>query len=329
MSIGFQQTEDLWCAMQQENEPSAKRLLMIELAKFLLKYAALEGADIERVSGTDRLTDFFIEYLDTAKSITGFFHSALPHLEHELLGSEFEVQIKTSEEELKQIVERSETLRDSNEELMGSKNRLMEESQRLTKLETELDLLKKLEKQLQPENLSALEKEIDQIKEKTADLVPEKKRLEVAHSKYLALLQKMEGMTSALQEGNRGTIEHLRGLSEDLSVLLDQNWDMCDMDLSGDLRKLKQRNKMYREIIGELDECIKKLNNTTEAEKVNHELYDRHFAANTDTAKMMNHTSVISDRISQDLKQFDLELKKIIEAEEELVHRIRRLNKTV
>ena len=310
----FKETEDLWRAVQQETDPNAKRLRMVELAKLLLKYAAMEASETENISETYQLTDFFIEYLDTADLMTAFFHAALPHLEPELMGSEFEEQIREAEDQLAQILKRSEKMRTSNAKLTDQKDRLTAESKKLEALESELDHLRHLEAGLKPENMVALAEEIAFLKEKTAGQEPEKQRLEAEKARLEELSQVMEAMTASLSEDKTGVIEHLRELSENLSVSLDEDWDACDMRLFRDLRTLKQKNRMYQEVIAKLDECVKTLLETTEAEKVNRELFERHFSANAEICKTTAHVSALSGQIAENLREFDLELKKIIQA---------------
>jgi len=181
---------------------------------------------------------------------------------------------------------------------------------------------------LKPENMAALAEEIAFLKEKTAGQEPEKQRLEAEKVRLEELSQVMEAMTASLSEDEASVIERLRELSGSLSVLLDEDWDECDMRLSRDLRKLKQENRMYQEVIGKLDECVKTLRETAEAEKANREVYESHFSANAEICKTTAHVSALSGQIAENLREFDLELKKIIQAGEDAVSRIRRLNKT-
>ncbi|MCP4111087.1 MAG: hypothetical protein GY749_37105 [Desulfobacteraceae bacterium] len=321
MIPGLQQADDLWNAVKQETDQENRQIKMLEFARVLLKFAAMEDSAIKEISRTDQLTDCFIEYLEAADLVSAFFNRALPHLEPELAAGEFERQIREAGDQLAQILEQSKNLHRANADLLEQKNCLMAESQKLNDLKSELDNLRRLEEQIKPENMNALEQELDLLKQKTGEKQPEKERLDKA-------IQAAEQMLESLKENRDTAAERLLGLSEELAQSLDYKWEECDIQLSAELGKLKQKNIMYREITGKLDECVKNLQELAAVEENNRELYQRHFSANAEISGSMGHVSQLSEDISQKLNEFDLELKQVIQAGEDAVRQIRRLNKT-
>ncbi len=321
MIPGFQQADDLWSAVKQETDHNARQMKMLEFARVLLKFAVMEDSEIKEISQTGQLTDYFIEYLEAADLVSAFFQNALPHLEPELLAGEFERQIQEAGDQLDEVLKQSENLHRTNAGLLKQKNRLMAESRKLNDLEAELDKLRHLEEQVKPENMAALEQEFELLKQETEEKQPEKERLDKA-------LQAAKQMLESFKESKNTAAEHLLGLSEELTESLDYKWEECDIHLSRKLDRLKQKNIMCREITGKLDECVKNLQELAAVEENNRELYQRHFSANAEISKSMGHISQLSEDISQKLNEFDIELKQVIQAGEDVVRHIRRLNET-
>ncbi len=343
MSTGFQQTEDLLNAIQRETDPIHKRLKIVELTKLLLEFAAMNDSDITNISWTDQLTDFFIEYLDTANHAVAFFQNALPHIDPELKAGEFENQIRETNERLTEIIKQSEKMQNANTDLLEQKNRIKAESEKLSTLKSELDNLRHLDEQLKSENMTVLAEQIELLKKNIQEKKPEKERLETEKTELNQASQNLEQMITALSDNNKAVADHLLELSKKLGVLLENEWDECDMRLSSELRKLTQRNNMYQEVLTKLDSSMKDLQQFTEAEKANRELYEKHFASNATSSRAieqgqqnfgtslpvsMEHISSISKRIAESLHEYDQELRKIMQAYEEIISRTRRLNKT-
>ena len=64
MSKRMQQAQDLWDSIKTETDQDNKRLKMAKFALLLLNYAASDAPHFEELAQKDRLTDFFMEYLE-------------------------------------------------------------------------------------------------------------------------------------------------------------------------------------------------------------------------------------------------------------------------
>lgn len=343
MSADFQKTADLWEAVLREKDADGKRLRMIELAGLLLEQSALTDEELAALSETDRLTDFFIEFLSAAEKAENFFDKALPHLEPELRGGEFEIQVRETNEKLAKIEERSKTLRESYGELLERGDLLLAESAGLEALESELEELKRLDKGLETENMDALAGEVGRLKRKVAETGPRMEKLEADREKLEAACLRMEETISVLESEEKPGAERLLALSERLSEMLEDGWDECDRRLSTALGKLKQKNRSFLEMVSKLDECEKNLMDILYAEKANLELFEKHLTANDDILRSfgnrghvsesfpqsrLDRTKSLSAEIAEKLGEFDSELKDMLGEVREAVNRIRKLNKT-
>ena len=69
----------------------------------LLNYAATDTPHFEEMAQKDRLTDFFMEYLEIGEQCATFFESALPHIDPEFKVAEFELDIQDAKGNLQKI----------------------------------------------------------------------------------------------------------------------------------------------------------------------------------------------------------------------------------
>ena len=167
MNPDLEKTEDLWEAVRSEEDPAKRRTRMIELAGRLMKQAAPDTDEIAGLSGSDLLTDYFIEFLNAGETAGTFFKQALDHLEDELKGGEFETQIRETDDLLDKTAGRLNELKEKNRDLLARKEQLLADSETLNALETELETLKRLDEGLKPENMEALSEEVRRLSEKT------------------------------------------------------------------------------------------------------------------------------------------------------------------
>jgi len=341
MTRRFQQTNELWLSIQDEKSPDIKRLKMIEMAKLLLRFASFNEDDLKSLSGSETLTDFFLEYQEIAESTGNFFKTALPHIEEELAGGDFQAEIEVMKNELFEITEKYKNFKNDYTYLLDQKSQLIETSEKFQSLETEINELKQIEENTRPENMSALSQEIEQLKQQIEKDRPEYEKLINEKKDLDDLLQNIKNLTDSFADENN--LDEMIKYSRQLSNLLDGEWDSCDEHLAQELRKLKQRNKMYLEILGKMDECLSNLKQTTECEKVNKEIYDKHFFENNELIDNFNGSQIkceksigqridrineLSSQIKGSLEAFDDEITKAISDSEEIIHNIRRFNKT-
>ena len=345
MSTGFRQTNELWQDIQDEKTPDIKRLKMIEMAKLLLKYASLTDDDLTSLTRSETLTDFFLEYQEIGKATASFFKNTLPHLEPELIESDFQTEIEANEKELSDITKKYKNFKDDYSQLLSQKEQLMESSEKLQALETEINELKQIEENLKPEQMSSLSQEIAQLKQQIEKERPEYEKLLSEKNQMDDLLLNIKDMIQSSKESDAKTNDHSEMLSysKQLSKLLDQEWDHIDERLSQELRKLKQRNKIYQEVLVKMDDTLSILNETTECEKENQIIYERHFNENNKLVKSFNKSHIqaeksiqqridsinlLSGQIKESLIKFDQEITEAISENEEIIGNIRRLNQT-
>jgi len=344
MSSGFRQTNELWKDIQDETSPDIKRLKMIEMAKLLLKYASLTDDQLTDLSGSETLTDFFLEYHEIGKSTANFFKHAIAHLEPELAGGEFQTELEVIEKELSDITEKYKNFKNEYAQLLTQKKQLLESSEKLHSLETEIDELKQLEANLKPEYMASLSQEIADLKQQVEKDRPEYEKLLSEKNTLDDLHQHMKTMTQSASESHAST-DHAELIShaKQLSDILDQEWDHIDERLSQELRKLKQRNKIYNEVLVKMDDTLAILNQTTECEKENRIIYESHFNKNEQLVKgfgsshiqaekpvqqCIDKLNLLSGQIKDSLEKFDQEITEAINENEAIIGKIRRLNQT-
>jgi chromosome segregation ATPase len=344
MSSGFRQTNELWKDIQDETSPDIKRLKMIEMAKLLLKYASLTDDQLADLSGSETLTDFFLEYHEIGKSTADFFKHAIAHLEPELAGGEFQTELEAIEKELSDITEKYKNFKNEYAQLLTQKEQLLESSEKLHRLEAEIDELKQLEANLKPEYMASLSQEIADLKQQVEKDRPEYEKLLSEKNTLDDLHQHMKTMTQSASESH-ASIDHAELISHarQLSDILDQEWDHIDERLSQELRKLKQRNKIYNEVLVKIDDTLAILNQTTECEKENRIIYESHFNENEQLVKgfssshiqaekpvqqRIDNLNLLSGQIKESLEKFDQEITEAINENEAIIGKIRRLNQT-
>lgn len=342
MNTELEKAGDLWEAVRSEDDLEKRRTRMIELAGLLLKQAAPDTDKITELSGSDLLTDFFIEFLNAGETAGTFFEQALDHLEDELKGGEFETQVRETQDQLDKTVGRLNELKEQNRDLLARKEHLLAESETLNALETELETLKHLESGLKPENLEALSEEVRQLSEKTEKLIPEKERLETELGDLKPACKDLEETIDALESEKAGDVNRMSALSKNLAGIIDNAWDEYDKRLAAELGKLKQKNIAFLEIAAQLDKAEKEVRDAVEAEKAKLELFESHFSANKailqaaerppgpdgPVQNRVDRAKTLAKEIDRNLSEFDTELKEILIDVEEKVNRIRRLNKT-
>ncbi|GKT09145.1 hypothetical protein [Desulforhabdus sp. TSK] len=341
--VQLQQAEDLWKAIRNDDVAETRRMRMVELAALLLKHARMDDQTLKSIAGTDDLTDFLLAYLNAAEHVGTFLIRALPEVEPELKASEFERQVGEIATELTAVVERTEGLRQSHAELLMQSELLTAQSQELKILEDHLDQLQRLREMTKPERLIALREEIETLRAEVEPRRDEMKKLVQERDRLQEISRTGQELLQTLQLEREDTIGQLVELSSKLASSLDLGWDECDRRLSRELRKLQQRNAEYRKVTTELDKCLKELETVTEAEKVNRELYDMHFAADAQLQAKWRHDagtfgatarervlrlSDMSSKIAGALQEFDLALREAIVVVEETLRDIRRLNMT-
>ena len=345
MSSGFRQTNELWKDIQDEPSPDIKRLKMIEMAKLLLKYAALTDDQLSDLSGSETLTDFFLEYQEIGNATADFFKLAISHLEPELAGGEFQAELEAIEKELSDITEKYKNFKNEYAQLLSQKEQLMASSEKLHSLETEINTLKQLEANLKPEYMTSLSQEITQLKQQVEKDRPEYEQLLSEKNTLDDLLQQMKTMIQSTSESNAAIDDHAELISHarQLSDILDQEWDHIDERLSQELRKLKQRNKLYNEVLVKMDDTLAILNQTTECEKENRNIYESNFNENEQQVKgfgsshiqaekpvqqRIDNLIILSGQIKESLEKFDQEITEAINENEAIIGKIRRLNQT-
>ena len=350
MTSGFRQTNELWQDIQQEKSKNQKRLKMLEMAKLLIEYADLDDSLLNELSKSDELTDFFLEYQNIGNFSANFFKRALPHLEEELVNGDFQTQIEELEKELSNIDQKYKDCFQDYSKYKSKKAQLNADSKKLKDMENELNELKELEAALKPENMKDLADNINQLKQKTEEIKPEYERLSKEQENLENILMHMQEMINSCnqpEDMSNPTIQKLIDFSTKLSDLLDQDWDQYDEHLSQVIRKLKNKNKNYLDVLNEMDTSLEKLKQTAHCEEHNQTVYNEHFNANNELIKDFDKTQngvekelkinveqhiksieSLSGQIKKDLKQFDNEIMMAIVGHEEVVKKIRRLNKT-
>ena len=234
MSTGFQQTHNLWQAIIDEKDATARRFMMVEMAKLLLDFASMSESDI-RAFDTDKLVDFFMEYNDTSAKVFAFYQSALPCLQSEYEGTEFDLKTKGIQSQLSHIIERSSAIITSINELELQKELLIKESEKLKTLEADAEKLQVIYEKLKPDNLSAL---FDKI-EKPLTLIAETKQTE--RQQYEKHLSANIELTKTITGSLSSHAERLLALSEQISKNL--------KDYDTELREIvKQREEVVKQI---------------------------------------------------------------------------------
>lgn len=331
MNVSFQQMEDLWQALRKESDPVRSPLLMVELAKLLLKYAYPDEERIQELSRNDQLTDFLIEYLDTAERLKAFFEQALPHLHPDDKGGDFEKEIQETKADLEQVQSRIRNLKTRHVRLLEQKDRLRAEVGELKELEDTLKGLQEMEQKLRAGNMEQLREEVQALREKTGARLPEFEALQMERDRQQTALQHMEEMLRQVREGEGNFPDRFTTLADQLIQTLDNAWDKNDLQLTRKSRILLQKIRQYEKITSKLDACLRQIGEVTESEKVNFDIYQRHFAANrnitgaSETGKVGDIREV-STQIAGLLKAFDERLREAVNTQEEAIRQIRRLN---
>jgi hypothetical protein len=131
----------------------------------------------------------------------------------------------------------------------------------------------------------------------------------------------------ALQREKDGSIEQLINLCNDLGNDLETAWEELDARLFKEKERLKGRQVRINETAAKLKVALGELETVAKEEKAKYDVYERHFAANTAINARMQMVSGFSRQIQQLLKEYDKELKLLLEAEVELVGRVRQSNR--
>jgi len=341
MSLGFQQTNELWQDIQTETSQDKKRQKMIEMASLLIHYAQLTDSDLNAISQSDELTALFLAYQKIGGLTAQFIHQTLPHLDPEL--TDFKDQLLNLSQELQDYNQTYHALHEQHSQLLSMKTHLQNAKTKLTELENELKALKHLESEVQPNKMAELEQTIKTLKQSTDAIRPDYERLITEKDRMNTLLESMKQMQNrGLNKDNPEQIAQLISQAQNLSEKLDAQWDECDIYLAQELRKLTKHLAMYRDGLQKLETCLIELNQTVACETANQTLYDLHFQANTQLVQSINQEQIqdtsipqqiqkakkISDQIQVLLKQFDQLLREMIVNNETKHEEIRRLNKT-
>lgn len=332
METGLLQAGDLWKALGEETETAGKRYRMVQLARLLLETAAPAPEDIAEMAEKDTLTDHFIEYLDAAEQIHGFFQAALPRIEEGL--EEFQAEIETADKNISAVAERHRNLKTDNAALLEKREALAAESQKLAALESELAELKALEERSRPEKMAQLQADVEALREKTEALRPEVESRKREKAELESALKAMGELQSEIAAQKEKDYAELNRLSARLAETLDGEWLTADTENTQTLRILKQRNIAFEKITGELSARLRELDALTSDQQTNRELFEKHFAADAEIAQKtetapqntgadMDRLRTLSGAIRESLTEFDGILGTIIAAAEEIHLNIR------
>lgn len=333
MDTGLLQAGDLWKAVEEETDTAGKRYRMVQLARLLLETAAPAPEAIAEMAENDTLTDHFIEYLDAAEQIHAFFQAALPRIEEGL--EAFQAEIEGADQKIAAVAQRHKTLKTDHAGLLEKREALAAESEKLSALESELAELKALEERSRPEKMAELQTQVEALREKTEALRPEVENRKREQAELKSTLDAMKALQTEIAAEKEKDYAELNRLSARLAQALDGEWLTADTENTRALRILKQRNIAFEKITAELSAHLKELDELTEGQKTNRELFEKHFAADAEIAQKtetapqntdadMERIRTLSAAIRESLTEFDGILGKTIEAAEEIHGRIRR-----
>ncbi|MFP4422209.1 MAG: hypothetical protein ACLFRG_16830 [Desulfococcaceae bacterium] len=332
MDTGLLQAGDLWKAVEEEPDPAQKRYRMIQLARLLLETAAPAPEAIPEMAENDTLTDHFIEYLDAAKQVHGFFEPALPRIEEGL--EKFQAEVEDADRRIAAVAERHRNLKTENAALLKKREALAAESEKLAALESELAELKALEERSRPEKMAELQTEVEALREKTEALRPEVENRQREKAELESALDAMGKLQAEIAAEKETDYAELNRLSARLAESLDDEWLTADTENTRALRILKQRNIAFEKITGELSARLAELDGLTTDQQINRELYEKHFAADAEIAQKtedapqntganMDRLRALSGTIRESLTEFDGILGAMIAAVEEIHQNIR------
>ena len=339
--IQFQQADDLWQAILTGQDSIQAKQQMLELCKLLFEYASLEDGEFNKIKETDQLTDFFIEYLDHADFIRHFMVTSKDALEPELKSCEFEKQIHTSQNDLDALVQKSEAMKQNYGKLIEQKKHLETAADEVENLEQTIARLKIIEEKVKPENMAQLQKENDLLQKEIGEKEPILDQIKKENETFQERHQHITHMIDVLTHEKNDDLIKLIELSDRLSRLLDESWGQKDAQLFQKVRILEQKNKMYKDVTQKLLDCLTDLQEISEAEFVNNELFQKHFSANSSINQAIraenDHRSIIeakksktktlSLQISESLTTFDELLKEMVLAREEITEKVRQSTK--
>jgi chromosome segregation ATPase len=241
MSSNFQQTQNIWLSMVEEQDPGTKRFKMIELAKALIQFAQVDENELQNLLQADRLIDWFIEYKDLAEGLLNFFQSALRFLNEEYGTEAFNKKMKNLNEQLSLIQNQSEEITKNISELTLKKKDLESADERLKALEHESDKLRAIYLKLQPENIDKLSQSIRHPIEAIHALEQDKPSL------YQARLSANQSITEAIQnsEGVSSKVQAMLALSKQIEQYL-KNYDQALKEIitekEATVKKIRQLN---------------------------------------------------------------------------------------
>jgi chromosome segregation ATPase len=346
MQLNIQQADDLWQAIKDESDELIKRNLTLELTRLLLECMGLSDQDLQGLKKSEDLTDLLIEYRKIANLCNVFFDQSLAHLEPEMQGTNFEKKIEQAQGRIKEVVYKTQKLKETHEELLTREDVLNTKQQELQKLESKLEKLKRLKEEIKPERLEILKKEVSVLHEQVNDQGPEVESLKAQKKKCESRLQEISALKEAFSLENHEVRQAFLELCQNLSESIDKKWQGVDEQLSTNLSKLKQRMHCFQDIVSRLDSILQELEEVTEAEENNLELYKRHVETNGRAAEAIKadkihnvqesqnefsnkikEISKLSREIQTNLTTYDQRLREAITAREEFRQKIRRLNK--
>ncbi len=338
MKEQLMQVADLWKEIQSSADTQKNRLKMAQMARLLLEMAGPDEAELTELSGSEELTDFFIEYLDLGELLQAFFQASLPHLETELKDGEFESQLQKTETEIQAVVSQYQNLKENHKKILEKQETLARESEQLESLKSRLAELKRLEAELDAENLAAIKEEIQSISQKTEAQKPKLDQLKQEREQQAGALAAMEELMAELTEKQERSQERILAVSERLSQVLDQEWLNADEQKTRTLRLLKQRNAAFEKITAELEGHLRELEAITQAQARNQSLLQRHFAANARAAEgaeklplhqpSLERIQTLSASLESQLAEFDQILAELIQTQEAIQNNIRKRNKS-
>jgi chromosome segregation ATPase len=346
MQLNIQQADDLWQVIKDESDKVRKSNLTLELTRLLLEYMDLSDQDVQGLEETDDLTDLFIEYRKIANLCNAFFDQSLAHLDPEIQGTNFEKKIAQAQTRIKEVVDKTQKLKETHEELLTREDDLKNKQQELQDLDSKLEELKSLEEEIKPERLDVLKKEVSALQEQVKIQRPEVESLKAQKQELNTRLQQISALKEKISLENQEVRQSFLELCQNLSESIDEKWQGVDEQLNTNLSKLKQRMRCFQDIVSRLENSLKELEEVTEVEENNLELYIKHIEANgwaaeaikADKVNMaqasqnefsgkIKEISKLSREIQKNLTTYDQRLKEAITAREEFRQKIRRLNK--
>lgn len=193
--IKYQAAQSIFEQLENAEDPIHERELALELASIITSLSEVDSDTLDKLSGTEQLTDLAIGYKGVSDHCITFYDRILPLLESGI--EDFKIDIKDSIKKIKDTQAKFEEYQLKHSELMAAEITLREKEKKLNEIEQVRHDLELIKERLAPGKLKELERSLTEKAEQAESAGKIKKECIRNHAGANAdILQAIEGSSS-------------------------------------------------------------------------------------------------------------------------------------